>query len=125
MSDFCFSNDDRDEFVAIVRAINPLTASAYGPPLISWALLARISPNLASRAALADILKAINPQMAPVYGPRLDTWATKPPSRLELALILKTVNPVTVMAYGPALDTWANKLAAVRANGRLIAERRR
>lgn len=125
MSDFCFSNDDREELLTIVRTINPITAGAYGPMLTSWGLLARISPNLASRRALADILKAVNPESAAIYGPLLDAWAAKPADRLELARILRLVNPLTVLAYGPALDTWAGKLAATRAHGRLVAERRR
>jgi hypothetical protein len=125
MSDFCFSNDDREEFLTIVRAINPLTVSAYGPMLASWGLLARISPNLASRKALADVLKTINPPLATAYGPLLDAWAARPANRLDLARILRLVNPVAVSAYGELLDAWANKLEAVRAHGRLYAERRR
>lgn len=120
MSDTFYSNDDREEFFTIVRAINPLTLTAYGPMLASWSLLARISPGLASRSALADIFKAIRPENAPFYGPLLDAWAAKPANRLDLARILRMVNPLTVQAYGPPLDTWANKrLEGVRVRGRV------
>ena len=43
MSDFCFSNEDRQELLSILRVINPLTQNAYGPLLDSWGMLARIS----------------------------------------------------------------------------------
>ncbi len=109
MSNTFHSNDDREELFAIVRTINLPTLSAYGPSLTSWSLLARISPGLASRAALADIFKAIRPEGAMFYGPLLDAWAAKPADRLELARILRMINPLTVQAYGPPLDAWANK----------------
>jgi len=106
VSDF-ESSADIDKFVGIVKLINPLTVSAYGPPLEGWAFLAKVSSALGSRASLAQILKTINPLTATAYGPLLDNWATRPFNRVELAGILRAVNPLTAGAYGPLLDAWA------------------
>lgn len=106
MSDF-ESSADIDKFVGIVKLINPLTLSAYGPPLDAWAFLAKVSSAIGSRMALAQILKTINPLTASAYGPLLDSWATRSFNRAELAGILRAVNPLTAGVYGPLLDAWA------------------
>src|SRR5262245_56088102 len=106
MSDFK-SDTDRDQFVAVLRLINPITATAYGPLLDSWAWLDALVPAVASRANLVAILKTIDPVTLDVYGLALDHWAEAPFDRHALVAILKTINPVTVVAYGPMLDAWA------------------
>ena len=48
MSDF-HSSDDVKQFIQITKVINPITMSAYGPPLDAWGFMASVSPVLGNR----------------------------------------------------------------------------
>jgi hypothetical protein len=55
--------------VSILKLVNPMTVSTYGPLLDAWA------PRAWDRYQLAQILKLANPITASAYGPMLDAWA--------------------------------------------------
>ncbi|QQS11193.1 MAG: hypothetical protein IPK81_16585 [Rhodospirillales bacterium] len=107
------SHKDRAELVQILKLVNPLTATAYGPALDTWLGYALIAGEGKSIDALVGILRTINPMTVAAYGPALDAWAALAKilpmagARVALTQVLRTINPMTASAYGPALDRWA------------------
>lgn len=90
----------KSELARILRLINPLTSTQYGPKLDVWLR------TVATDTALVQVLKSINPLTSSAYGPLLDAWVRSLGSIEQLVAILRMINPKTVTSYGPLLDAW-------------------
>ena len=58
----------KSQLVQILKLINPLTSSTYGPLLDAWLRTAALDTTL------VQVLKIINPLTSSTYGPLLDAW---------------------------------------------------